>query len=969
MPARRALRSASLLRSRSRLSRACGGREPGLPPAGRRVSAGRVLAGAIPAGAILALALAAAAPAPAAASVPLYFPGQVTVAVPTPATAVTTCDLEADGRPELVVGFANGTIGLMRGVGGGQFQLVGAIELGGRVAGVAMVREAAGQPLEAVALTVDPDRAVFVRTAAGSPPLAAFAQIDLDEDPGAVAVGPDGPGGALRCMVALPGADRWLLLGEAAPDEWALLQEIPTGDRPVALARLDLDGDSTPELITADNGYLSRGLSIFRADGAGRYELGQQLALSAAPTGLSAFALGAGGVPDLYVAHAESALVTVLRPEAGQLLPAGRIPLTLPADGMHLGRFPSGEVGLWSWSLARGMLDYHRNAGAGWVFVESYFAGGPPLSTELVDLNQDAFLDLLIANGATGDLGILFGNNQRGFRAYYAGALSAPPSDALVLDENADGDLDYLVTCFGSRTLDILHGDGRGRWWTARPPQLLAERPLGVVALLADADTVPELAVTLPEIDRVQLLQRQAGGGYAAGLTIATGLFPTRVLTDDLDQDGAADLVVANLFSRDLTVAFGDGDGGFPDVRTLASYGGVEDVAIVRLNADPWPDLVIADGVSQVYTLRTAADRTFSSPMFYNLSNQPSLLATGDLDGDGDDDLVVARGGASALAVYENAGNGFLLWRLQNVALAGRPSGLAVGDVNLDGRRDIVTTLRDRQEVVILLNVGPWVLTPPIRYRSALLPRGLFIRDLNRDAVPDFVLLDQQLDLAVTMLNVEPNPVPVAPPALTVACVEDALAVSWRAPTGAPWRLEGATEAGWVALADQDGARWGELLPEAGAAGGAGRAAWRLSLTGEARAAAGLAWEPVAGWRFRLLAADEAPLAGAGGQGCAESGGETAGAAPLALSAPRPNPANPGVRASLRLARPGRVRAAVADLAGREVAVLADGWLAAGEHALSWDGRAAGRPAGAGVYLLTVAAEGRRVSRKVTLVK
>lgn len=963
MPARRALRSASLPRSRSRRSRVGAGGEPAPSRGG-----GRAPVGAAAAGAVAALALAAAAAPPAAAAVPLYFPGQVTVAVPMPATAVTTCDLEADGRPELVVGFANGTIGLMRGVGGGQFLLVGALELGGRVTGVSMLREEPGQPLEAVALTADPDRAVFVRTVAGSPPLMAFAQFDLDEDPGAIAAGPDGPDGALRCMVALPGADRWLLLGEDAPGEWSLLQEVPTGDRPVALARLDLDGDLACELITADNGFLSRGLSIFRADGAGRYELAEQLALVAAPTALSAFPLDPGGIPDLYVAHADSAVVTVLRPGAGRLLPAGRIPLTLPADGLHLGRFPNGETGLWSWSLGRGLIDYHRNAGAGWVFIESYFAGGPPISTELVDLNEDSYLDLLIANGATGNLGILFGNNRRGFRAYYAGALSAPPSDALVLDEDADGDLDYLVTCFGSRTLDILHGDGRGRWRTPHPPLLLEERPLGLAAVLADADTVPELAVTLPEIDRVQLLHRQAGGGYAAGPTVATGSFPTRVLTDDLDQDGAADLVVANLFSRDLTIAFGGGDGGFADVRTLTSYGGVEDVAILRLNADPFPDLVIADGVSQVYTLRTGADRTFSSPMFYNLANQPSLLATGDLDGDGDGDLVVARGGASALAVYENAGNGFLLWRLQSVVLEGRPSSVAVADVNLDGRQDIVTALRDRQQVVVLLNVGPWSLTPPIRYQSALLPRGLFIRDLNHDAVPDFVLMDQQLDLAVTMLNVEPNPVPIAPPALAVACAEDALAVSWRAPAAAPWRLEGATQAGWAVLADQDGARWGEMLPDGGAGGDAGRAAWRLSLSGDARAAAGLAWEAAAGWRFRLLAANEPPVAGAGGLGCAESRSQADGA-PLALAAPRPNPANPGVRASLRLDRPGRVRAAVADLAGREVAILADGWLAAGEHVLSWDGRAAGRPAGAGVYLLTVTAEGQRVSRKVTLVK
>src|SRR5690606_24563231 len=69
-----------------------------------------------------------------------------------------------------------------------------------------------------------------------------------------------------------------------------------------------------------------------------------------------------------------------------------------------------------------------------------------------------------------------------------------------------------------------------------------------------------------------------------------------------------------------------------------------------------------------------------------------------------------------------------------------------------------------------------------------------------------------------------------------------------------------------------------------------------------------------------------------------------------------PNPAGEAVTVALELAEPGHVRVGLYDVRGREVAVLHEGPLSAGEHVLSFE--TAGLPAGlpAGVYL--VRAEG-----------
>lgn len=92
--------------------------------------------------------------------------------------------------------------------------------------------------------------------------------------------------------------------------------------------------------------------------------------------------------------------------------------------------------------------------------------------------------------------------------------------------------------------------------------------------------------------------------------------------------------------------------------------------------------------------------------------------------------------------------------------------------------------------------------------------------------------------------------------------------------------------------------------------------------------------------------------------------------APEIEMALEPNPANPRVGVSFRLAADGRVRAEVFDLAGRRRAVLLDRVLPAGEHRAAWDGRDGdGRDAPSGLYLLRLEAGGARSVRRFTLAR
>ncbi len=83
-----------------------------------------------------------------------------------------------------------------------------------------------------------------------------------------------------------------------------------------------------------------------------------------------------------------------------------------------------------------------------------------------------------------------------------------------------------------------------------------------------------------------------------------------------------------------------------------------------------------------------------------------------------------------------------------------------------------------------------------------------------------------------------------------------------------------------------------------------------------------------------------------------------------------PNPFNPALEVLAALPRAGAARVSIADVRGREVRVLHDGVVPAGQSRWVWDGRdSAGRGVASGVYLINLETPERVVRRTVTLVR
>ncbi len=153
---------------------------------------------------------------------------------------------------------------------------------------------------------------------------------------------------------------------------------------------------------------------------------------------------------------------------------------------------------------------------------------------------------------------------------------------------------------------------------------------------------------------------------------------------------------------------------------------------------------------------------------------------------------------------------------------------------------------------------------------------------------------------------------------------------------------------GFAVQADGDGDATAALLCRPG---GPTRVAWTSFVTDG---------EPYDSWRVQHAQVGEAALSSA-----------LPAVPAVALRQNVPNPFNPSTRIAFTLPGDGAVRLAVYDLRGRLVSTLIDApTLPAGDHAVTWDGRADdGSVAAAGAYLYELRGPGVREVRRMTLAK
>ena len=246
-------------------------------------------------------------------------------------------------------------------------------------------------------------------------------------------------------------------------------------------------------------------------------------------------------------------------------------------------------------------------------------------------------------------------------------------------------------------------------WAIYRPPN---GRARDVVTADLDDDGRAELVVATSEGIAVA---RLGEGGPETAFACPLSPAPLRLAVGSLDSDGHLDLLVTSAQGDELLVVPGVGDGGLatPSSR-FAARGATEAIRLEDLDGDGRSDLVLSS-VSGLRAWRNGGDPCGATvlPLAGGL-----LLACGDVDRDGDVDLVTdAPGGVDVLwnngsgamvpralhrfeveaIVAAAVGNG-IVWAMVSNASGG---GIALHAILANGGRGVSATLPSNASPVV----------------------------------------------------------------------------------------------------------------------------------------------------------------------------------------------------------------------------------------------------------------------------
>jgi FG-GAP-like repeat len=348
-------------------------------------------------------------------------------------------------------------------------------------------------------------------------------------------------------------------------------------------------------------------------------------------------------------------------------------------------------------------------------------AGGPG-NVALGDVNGDGKPDLIVASGKDKTVTVLLGQGDGRFRPATGKpvAVADHPTEMVLRDLNGDGKLDLALASHGSYGVMLLFGDGKSGFALApNSPIIMKEgqhpHTHGLNAGDLNRDGKLDLVTVNSNPDNdVSVVLGDGRGGFtrAPGSPFAVGLSPYPGALGDLNGDGHLDIIATTTdrnkegdpASRELTVLFGDGRGGFRrsqvPVRTQHPWF----VAVSDVNGDRKPDLVATHAERSELTVLVdgpgGLTEVNGSP--FDLGHAAWHVAVADVNRDGKADVVAAAGNGVRVMLGDGGG-GFQPAPGSPFATGKGTWQLAFGDVNGDGKPDVATSNLETNNVTVLL--------------------------------------------------------------------------------------------------------------------------------------------------------------------------------------------------------------------------------------------------------------------------
>lgn len=452
---------------------------------------------------------------------------------------------------------------------------------------------------------------------------------------------------------------------------------------------------------------------------------------------------------DLVVASRSGGLVgTSINAGGGDLGPVMPVPGTFP-NAIDFDVADLNSDGLLDLTVLYGdqpqNIAWCAGAGPGSFAAPQELSLGPIESNNVstADVNGDGIPDLIT----------LLSNTMHWFPGVgdgtFAFGIPVPTpntfADFEVFDGDMDGDLDlFALRYFGCY---VMRNDGAGNFELAQNiPTPVYRASFGDI----NGDGFVDLLITDNSPHRYTIYTSNGSLEFAEGVVNDNIVSATVLNLEDLDGDGDLDLMARTGSYGDYRFYSNDGQGEFTfEMQITATSLGQRTILVADMDGDGIKDLVMRElSPSGTYTDElswqknlgdfTFAPRSYIAINLYALSN----LVVGDMDGDGDMDVISITNSQTARWYRNNGPAGFASSVLLHTASGGdallRPF---IVDVNNDGINDVLirsgASASKRIHPLINQGSGSFVQQPPITL--GMDPISMTVGDVDGDGDVDII--------------------------------------------------------------------------------------------------------------------------------------------------------------------------------------------------------------------------------------